>query len=78
MFSHMLINLKHWLIFSVKRVTQEDFDNWLDEYKDYYNSVFTTDENGVVQIMSPETVPIIRVCVGYENCNQVDEAGVGK
>lgn len=36
---------------------QTDLDNWLAGNSSYYNSLFTTDSNGVVQYMSPQVVP---------------------
>ncbi|WP_458414760.1 diguanylate cyclase [Schinkia sp. CFF1] len=37
--------------------TQNDLDNWKAGNSSYYNSLFTTDENGVVQLMSPMAIP---------------------
>lgn len=37
--------------------TQIDLDNWRAGNSGYYNSLFTTDANGVVQLMSPNVVP---------------------
>lgn len=37
--------------------SQSDLDNWRVANSGYYNSLFTTDSNGVVQLMSPLVVP---------------------
>lgn len=36
---------------------QQELDNWLNANLHYYNSLFTTDSNGTVQLMSPQVVP---------------------
>lgn len=36
---------------------QSDLDDWRSGNIGYYNSLFTTDANGVVQLMSPQAVP---------------------
>jgi diguanylate cyclase (GGDEF)-like protein len=38
-----------------KDFTQEDLEKWQKTYRNYFNSVFTTDSNGVVQYMSPNS-----------------------
>ena len=40
-------------ILSEKDFSQEDLEKWQKTYNRYFNSVFTTDLNGVVQYMSP-------------------------
>ncbi|HHY72137.1 MAG TPA: GGDEF domain-containing protein [Bacillus bacterium] len=37
--------------------TQADLDNWRAGNSGYFNSLFTTDANGVVQLISPQVVP---------------------
>lgn len=37
--------------------SQSDLDNWHAATSQYYNSLFTTDANGVVQLMTPQAVP---------------------
>ncbi|WP_077210904.1 sensor domain-containing diguanylate cyclase [Bacillus dakarensis] len=40
-----------------KEFTQSDLDDWKSGSSGYYNSLFTTDENGVVQLISPQALP---------------------
>ena len=42
-------------IISEKDFSQEDLEKWQETYHHYFNSVFTTDSNGVVQYMSPNS-----------------------
>jgi len=42
-------------IISGKDFSQEDLEKWQKTYHHYFNSVFTTDSNGVVQYMSPNS-----------------------
>ncbi|WP_017753967.1 sensor domain-containing diguanylate cyclase [Calidifontibacillus oryziterrae] len=40
-----------------KELSQSDLDAWRDANSGYYNSLFTTDSQGVVQLMSPQVLP---------------------
>ncbi|WP_394235049.1 diguanylate cyclase [Niallia oryzisoli] len=40
-----------------KEMSQEDLDSWKEASAGYFNSIFTTDETGVVQLMTPPAVP---------------------
>ncbi len=44
-------------IISHQEFNQIDLDNWRTGNSGYYNSLFTTDANGVVQLMSPQVIP---------------------
>lgn len=58
----LLGDIKHNLstlakIIGHQEFNQIDLDNWRTGNSGYYNSLFTTDANGVVQLMSPKVVP---------------------
>ncbi|WP_102345116.1 sensor domain-containing diguanylate cyclase [Bacillus sp. Marseille-P3661] len=40
-----------------REFSQSDLDDWKSANSSYFNSIFTTDTNGVVQLMSPQAVP---------------------
>jgi diguanylate cyclase (GGDEF)-like protein len=40
-----------------KEFTQKDLDEWRTANNSYFNSIFTTDSEGVVQLMSPQKIP---------------------
>lgn len=40
-----------------KEFSQSDLDEWRRGASGYYNSLFTTDEHGVVQLISPQVLP---------------------
>lgn len=45
---------------------QEELDNWREANIHYFNSMFTTDSEGVVQLMSPLDIPDIKVKPGVK------------
>lgn len=46
--------------------TQEELDNWRVANINYFNSIFTTDSEGVIQLMSPLEIPHIKVKPGVK------------
>lgn len=44
-------------IIGQQEFNQTDLDNWRTGNSGYYNSLFITDANGIVQLMSPQAVP---------------------
>ncbi|WP_071393454.1 sensor domain-containing diguanylate cyclase [Bacillus tuaregi] len=39
-----------------QEISQADLDSWMEANAGYFNSIFTTDENGVVQLMTPQAI----------------------
>src|SRR5690606_13900080 len=59
--SELLDNIQHNLSVLANKIGQEEFsqsdlDDWHAASGQYYNSLFTTDANGVVQLMPPKVV----------------------
>lgn len=66
-FSAMKQNLKVLSeIIGKEDFLQEDLDNWRQANIHYFNSMFTTDSEGVVQLMSPLDIPDIKVKPGVK------------
>ena len=56
-------------IISEKDFSQEDLEKWQKTYHHYFNSVFTTDSNGVVQYMSPNSADSkVKPGIRIESC----------
>ena len=54
----LLLNIKRTLVhlriyIGQHELNQEELDEWKNTYNSYFNSIFTTNSNGVVQIVSP-------------------------